>query len=206
MRRILATVIALGLSALVVPAAHASDPDRILGGCFFDANSPAGSDAYTGVIGDKSVTLTGDWPPAPIGATVTCWIEVNGVEAPGTRHTYGDLSQPVQYGVDALTFTADPAAWIIECETVAFADGTTLSGCPVEDGKLIDIERGDGLVYEILDDLFYRVLDPNVCPVLVQLAGSYPGGVTIAPDGDVYVPDPLGLGPIYDCPPYLHTP
>lgn len=206
MRRILVTVIALGLSAVVAPAAHASDPDRIFGGCYFATQPQVGTDVFTGVIGDHSTTRTGDWPPAPVGATVTCWIEVNGVEAPGTRHTYGDLSQPVQYGVDPLTFTADPAAWIIECETVAFADGTTLSGCPVEDGKLIDIERGDGLVYEILDDLFYRVLDPNVCPVLVQLAGSYPGGVTIAPDGDVYVPDPLGLGPIYDCPPYLHTP
>ena len=204
MRRILATVIVLGLSAVVAPAAHASDPDRILGGCFFDTYSPPDADSYTGVIGDKSVTLTGDWPPAPIGATVSCWIDVNGVEAPGTRHTYGDSSLSVQYGADPVAFTSGPEDWITLCTTVAFADGTTESGCPLLAGQLIDIERGGGLVYDLINDLFVHVLDPTACPVLAQLAGTYPGGITIAPDGDVYVPDPLelGLSPIYDCPPY----
>jgi hypothetical protein len=43
----------------------------------------------------------------------------------------------------------------------------------------------------------------RICPVLSHLAGNYPGGLSIHPDGDVYVPDPLGLGlnPVYDCPP-----
>jgi hypothetical protein len=203
-RRILLATLVLGATAVVVPAAHASNPDRIFGGCFFATQPQPGTDVRTGVIGDHSTTRTGDWPPAPIGATVTCWIEVNGVEAPGTRHTYGDLSQPVQSGIDPLTFTAGPADWLTECGTVAFADGTTLSGCPVPDGQLIDIERGNGFVYEVIGDLFDHVLDPTLCPVFAQLAGSYPGGITIAPDGDVYLPDPLGLGlnPIYICPPY----
>ncbi|MDQ1686427.1 MAG: hypothetical protein QOC82_3164 [Frankiaceae bacterium] len=208
MRRILATAATVALSVLVVPAAHASNPDRIFGGCFFDTAPQVGSDLNVGVTGDLSTTRTGDLPPAPIGATVSCWIEVNGVEAPGTRHTYGDGSLAVQYGVDPLTFTAGPADWVMQCGSVTFADGTTLSGCPLPSDQIIDIERGSGLFYEALNDFFTLVFDPVACPVLVQMAGSYPGGLTIAPDGDVYLPDPLGLrlNPIYDCPPYIPWP
>jgi hypothetical protein len=62
---------------------------------------------------------------------------------------------------------------------------------------ILDIVDGD--IYHA----YVSVIDPLVCPKLVGLAGTY-GPVTIAPDGDVDVPDPLDLwdGPMYDCPPY----
>jgi hypothetical protein len=187
--------------------AYADSPDRFFGGCFFTADPEPGTDVNVGVIGDHlSLTSKRYVPPALIGATVTCWVEVNGVEAPGTRHTYGDPSSPVQFGADPLTFTAGADDWVDLCETVVFADGTTQSGCPLECTGVWDIERGCGVAIDLLNEVFATetgYVDPAVCPALVAAAGSY-GPITIALDGDVYLPDPLGLwSPVYDCPPYL---
>jgi len=59
---------------------------------------------------------------------------------------------------------------------------------------------------EFLQDcLFQNVIDPTVCPVFTEYDGSYAGVVTVGPNGDIYVIDPLDLNggaPIYDCPPY----
>jgi hypothetical protein len=73
---------------------------------------------------------------------------------------------------------------------------------------------GIGLPPQIVKDTINQIIDgwctvcPDtvdkvVCPVLVQLSGNY-GPITIEPDGDIDVPDPLDLGTtqIYDCPPY----
>jgi hypothetical protein len=216
MRRTLASLVVasatMATAAVALPAAAADSADVVHGGCFFQTQQQSGSTTNTGVIGDRSVTTTGSPVPAPIGATVTCWIRVNGVAAPGTTHSYGDLAgvPGVQAGADPLTFTGTDADTIDECQTVAFADGTSTTGCvgatynPTPCGQTTE----DCLV-PIEDTLFYGYIDPLVCPVLVAHAGRYPGGVTIAPDGDVYVPDPLGLfdsGPVYDCPPYNNYP
>jgi hypothetical protein len=218
MRRTLASlVVALATTATAaaaLPAAAADSTDVVHGGCFFDTEQQLDQQTNVGIIGDRSVTTTGDAVPAPIGATVTCWIEVNGVPVPGSTHSYGDLAgvAGVQAGADPLTFTATDFDVVKECQTVAFADGTSTTGCL--DAETITVGPPCGQTTEdclvvIEDKVFYDYVDPAVCPVLVAHAGSYPGGVTIAPDGDVYVPDPLGLfqpGPVYDCPPYFNYP
>jgi hypothetical protein len=104
MRRILLAA-ALSLSPLVVPAAaHAAAPhDLIVGGCGWEAEpSTGGGTTWKGVMYEHSVTT--DSTGVPIGATVTCWIAVNGVEAPGTRISYSGFA--VQAGVDRFSFTA----------------------------------------------------------------------------------------------------
>jgi len=232
-------VIALGLSGIVAPAAHADASDALHGGCRFAAiANGATGDVQTGVIGDVSVSTTGDTSVdrigdatvRPIGATVTCWIEVNGVTAPGTTHSYGvpGGAAPVQAGADPLTFAANSWDTVTECESVTFADGTTQSGCPLWSGFTpcgLDDGGGGGSIQfppqqteDLLnvlvnsansfanDCVFIPYVDPALCPVLKQLAGNYPGGLTVGPDGDVDFPDPSGLGlwtgSWYDCPPY----
>jgi len=229
MNRITLTLSALAAWMLVfLPAARAGAPNVVYGGCYFHTNSQATvtGDVHTGVIGDASVTTSGDSTPRPIGATVTCWIEINGVPAPGTTHSYDDLDgiPGVQAGTDPLSFTADETDTVEECQSVTFGDGTTQAACPAptpsEDTCAGTIGPGiqfppqttqdllEALLTGIPSDLnscvFVPVVDPAVCPVLEQLAGSYPGGVTVGPDGDLDLPDPLELwtGPLYDCPPY----
>jgi hypothetical protein len=181
------------------------------GGCRYEyTNGVVAGDTWVGVQIERSVTTTGDSPATPIGATVTCWIQVNGVTAPGTTHSYGDVAgvTGVQAGVTPISFTAAPAEIVSPCESVAFADGTTTLPLCFALGDTIE------LVPQIVKDTINQVIDgwclvcPEtvdqvVCPVLVQLSGRY-GSVTIEPDGDVDVPDPLDLGTtrIYDCPPY----
>jgi hypothetical protein len=208
MKRFLVAAIALGMGAFVAPAAHADGSNVIHGGCNFRTvqNVNNFSDAeYDGIIGDLSVT--NDATGAPIGATVTCWLEVNDVEAPGTRFSYTGFG--VQVGSDQISYVADDGDWISECRAVTYADGTTE---PTECRGLTvtqippECPLGTCDLVGTVNRLFISTIDPAACPVLVSVAGSYPGGVTIAPDGDVYVPDPfqLGINPIYDCPPYLN--
>lgn len=209
---VLAGAIALGVSGFVVPAAGASADDVVHGGCFFDS----GTDLVTGphevgVIGDVSVTTTGDIPPAPIGATVTCWLLADGAVVPGSTHTYGDIpGHPgMQAGSDpASVTTTGPDDRPVVCESVTFADGTSTPAdldCPGFAGP----EFPPQVVWDTFNevgscsDFVTSCFDLVACPVFVQLAGDYPGGVSIRPDGDVYLPDPLGFGldPVYDCPP-----
>ncbi|MDQ1745760.1 MAG: hypothetical protein QOD07_23 [Frankiaceae bacterium] len=207
MRRLSLAALAAVVLALVVPAGHAAAPDVMHGGCFVDtlSKSAAGSNENVGAIGADSVTTTGDFPPAPIGATVTCWIEVNFVEAPGTRFHYSGFG--AQAGIDPVSFVATDSDFVEGCESVRFADGTTDSGCPIGGG---DPQIPPQFVLDWLNAVFddltaaeIAYVDPAVCPALVAAAGSY-GPVTIGPDGDVFLPDPydLGLTPVYDCPPY----
>jgi hypothetical protein len=200
MKRILIAALGLSASLLAAPAAQATTADTIHGGCFDDTVSgPSNDGVATGVIGDLSVTT--DSSGALIGATVTCWIEVDGAEAPNTRFSYSGPG--VQAGSNPISYTSSSADRVTTCQAVAYADGSSEASCtPVTVVPIAPPECCDlvGTVFEILA----TYVDPAACPALAGLAGSYPGGITIGPDGDVYVPDPLGLGvnPIYDCPPY----
>jgi hypothetical protein len=208
-----AAVAGIALAALsVVPAAHASDPDVIHGGCSFDAAETTPDNVNAGVMSDFSVTTTGDTPPLPIGATVTCWIAVNGVAAPGTTHSYGDVDgiAGVQAGMDPVTFVAGPDDFVAQCQSVTFADGTTWmaspGGCPADASPQVPpqvvpdtIDAAASVVSgAVCDDV---TLCAALCPVLQRLAGDY-GPIAIEPDGDVDTVHPLGLGtnPVIDCP------
>ena len=204
----------LGILGAVSPAASANTAgDTIHGGCHFFTNEDqtVTNGENQGVIGDSSVTT--DPSGAPTGATVTCYIKVNGVEAAGTRHSYSGLG--VQAGSDQITFAAGPTDTVLECEDVTYADGTTEpEDCPAATQQQIPPQQVIDLlnsVFDTLNNFEIQNVDPVVCPVLVQLGaatgGGVPGVLEIHADGDVYVADPLGLGlnPVYDCPPYLPT-
>lgn len=200
----------VGLVTLSAPTAHASKDNVVNGGCSFETQgdpSTTGEHQYVGLMYDVSVTTTRGFPRTPIGATVTCWIEINEVVVPGTVHSYGDLPglTGVQAGGDRVTFSAGDDDLVFECESVSFADGSMLTPpCPTPLGPFI---FPPPVVTDLLDDIFTVAVDPAVCPVLASQAGSYPEGVTIGPDGDLTVPDPTGLGwgRLYDCPPYAPT-
>jgi hypothetical protein len=207
--RILVTALcvsSLGLSAAsVAPSAAASPvPGRTIGGCGFDSDSLAiGSDQYTGIEYDRSITR--DTDGLPTGATVSCKIVVNGVDAPGTEFDY--LGYGVQAGANPISFAAGPADVVTECQRTVYADGgdtgwvcpgaTTL---PIPPQWVID---DIAWLVGIVNDVLVWDVDPRACPLLAAHSGSY-GPVTVDPDGDVSVADPLGLGldPVYDCPPY----
>ena len=202
------TVLVLGVTCPVGPAAYASNADVIHGGCFDEAvsNPALTGDSYLGAIADYSMTTTGDTPPAPIGATITCWLEVNGVVAPGTTRTYSDVGgvSGVQAGSDPIAFVANPEDSVSVCTSVGFDDGQTTSFCATAVDAI-------GIIGQLLtqggpwcgQDVIVACLDQAACPEFVSLSGDY-GPIAIRPDGDIYVADPLGLGlsPVYDCPPY----
>jgi len=207
-KRVLLAALALGVSAAVLPVAPASaafGSDSIQGGCSFNTNQnetlTGGRNA--GQISDLSVTT--DATGAPTFATVSCWVIVNGVEAPGTRINAAGIG--VQAAVATVSFASDDD-WVALCQQVVYGDGTVDTDCPIDHDwnlpprSVIDILDA---VFGVVNAAFVAYVDPVACPVLVQLAGSYPGGVTIAPDGDVHVTDPLNwLGEtlVQDCPPY----
>ncbi|MDQ1700517.1 MAG: hypothetical protein QOG34_2380 [Frankiaceae bacterium] len=211
MRRFL-VAIAVGLGAITaVPGtAHAGASDTAQGGCGFISDDGArGDGVYTGVIYDLSVTTKRGIPRIPTDATVNCWLDINWVEAPGTRFAYSGFG--VQAGADPVTYAAGPTDIVVECYSVEYADSTTESGCPAD--LMFRFPPQD--VIELLDDTFafvngplgdaFALTDAVLCPALVKIPGTY-GLVTIAPDGDVSIAAPLGLGPdlvYYDCPPYV---
>jgi len=211
-KRILLALLAFGVTAVAAPAVPASaafGSDSFTGGCFFDTDEQATATGgrNVGIIGDLSVTT--DSNNAPTFATMSCWIEVNGVEAPGTRLSASGTG--VQAGIATISFAAGDGDWIAECEQVVYADGTSDWGCPINHGEgqlppqfVLDAL---GFVLDTVTAAEIAYVDPAVCPVFVQLAGSYPAGLVIAPDGDVYLPDPfaLGINPFWDCPPYRPT-
>lgn len=204
MKRIALTAVAAVVAMSVPSAAHAAG-DSLDGGCFLAATELGSltSNAATGVLGDLSVTRDGTG--VATDATVACWIDVNGGEVTGTRFGYSGFG--AQAGVDRVAFTAAPTDVVSVCEQVGYGDGGTTSRCDV----VTDAPVPPAVVGNILEDIWNVTdvwsIDPTICPVLQQLHGDY-GPVTIGPDGDVYVPDPIGLGiaQLQDCPPYEPPP
>ena len=204
-RLALAGAFALGMVAGSAPPATASPAgDTIYGGCSFDTEEQAivTGGQNVGVIADTSVTT--DAANRPIGATVECYIEVNGIKQPST-----DLlasGNGVQANAKQISFPAYDydTIWVVQC--VTYADGSTdpcMGPCACEvqipPQQVIDLLNK---VTGPVNAAWIQYVDPVVCPQLVKLAGNY-GPVTIAADGDVSVNDPLGmLGMLYDCPPY----
>ncbi|MBV9097007.1 MAG: hypothetical protein JO079_03020 [Frankiaceae bacterium] len=212
---VLAGALALGVVAGPAAPASAIPPigpppaDSTVGGCTFntDENQIATGGQNVGEIADLSITT--DANHAPIGATVECWIVVNGVKVDSTDLVASGFG--VQANAKQITFTAASYDTVQLCQTVRYADGTVEppcdepcggAGCPFPPQWVFDVVD---TVFTTLTDLELQHVDPALCPELVKLAGTY-GPITIAADGDVYVPDPLTLfgGPVWDCPPYAN--
>lgn len=208
MRRVfkvaLAAVITLGVTAGSIPFAAASaSGDHLFGGCEFttENEAPLPNAQNAGIIWDSSVTIDG--ANRPTGATVDCWVDVNGVKADST-----DLvatGNGVQANAKQITFAAGDTDIVDLCQSVVYADGSTEStcfgACECDLPPQVFIDTVD-LVFGTLNSLLIANVDPVVCPQLVKLAGDY-GPLTIGTDGDVTVSDPLGvIAKVYDCPPY----
>jgi len=195
-RAALLAVVLLG-SVLAAPAAHAA-ADTIHGGCLVvvaDLHSVTNF-ATNGFLVDASITR--DDAGMPIAATVTCWIQVNGVESAGTR--FASSGPGVQVGLKQVVFVLDQTDSVAVCERVAYADGTTASSCAAPS----EVGVPPQLVFDTIHSAFETV-DPVVCPVLAANAGNYPAGLDVSSTGDVVFTDPLDLLEaivVYDCPPY----
>lgn len=191
----------LALATLAVPRAEASG-HVIHGGCFmlaFSTDPVLDNPPETGLIGDVSVTT--DSTSNPIGATVYCKLQVNGVDTAFPASSFGSpVGSGVQIGAGETFFAALAEDSAAICQRVLYDDGTdtgfhcrsvTQAGVPPR------------VVPDLLDStVFQPILDPQLCPALAGNPGSYAGGlVEVQPDGDVYLPNTL-TGPIYDCPPY----
>lgn len=196
MKKFLLKGIAVGLVLAASPMASAEAGDSIHGGCFFvTAKSNLSGGGNEGVIGDRSVTTGSN--SLPTGATVDCWIEING-SMQGVR-TFGDKTQPVQAGADQIAFDTLEGDLINLCQRVHYADGDT---SPVTCPGAIQMTLPPPVVADAFAALFSGTLDPVACPILQSHAGTY-GPITIeSDDGDVLGPDTLGLNPYDDCPPY----
>jgi len=199
---IMPTAAALCLTLAVAPPAAAASPDHTFGGCSFVTNHFTEASTNTGVIRAASATLRPDG--TPIDATVSCKIQVNLVDAPGT-----ELDVPgfgTQLDARPISFTANDGDIVVLCQRTVYADGTLDDwNCP--NALTLQVPP-----QEVIDDFNFLVgvvnnitawdVDWRVCPVLAAHPGTY-GPITVGPDGDVSIPDPLGLvGTVYDCPPY----
>ncbi|MDQ1748602.1 MAG: hypothetical protein QOD07_2865 [Frankiaceae bacterium] len=127
MRRTVGKALVAGTAAVMVgvlvPAASANSAgDTIRGGCYAYAvsNAVATNGQYEGVMGDNSVTT--DATGAPTAATVTCAIQVNGIESPSS-HSFSGAG--VQAGQDQVVYSASPTDDVEVCQYVTYADGST---------------------------------------------------------------------------------
>lgn len=193
-----AAILLTASTTLSASPAHAAT-DTIDGGCFIAVVGlgPVSNFATAGFLGDVSVTR--DDSPGPVEATVTCWLEVNFIEVPGTRFESSGLGQ--QFGLEQISFVFTDGDSVLACEHVSYADGAERQTCfpaPTE---------ANVPPHEVLDSIhsvFRDTVDPTLCPLLAAQAGEYPGGLHITPSGDVWFDDPLDVmtSPLYDCPPY----
>jgi hypothetical protein len=201
-----AAVMVLGLP---MTSASADAGDSVHGGCSFntDSQQQVTQGQNNGAIEVTALMLTSANTP-DAGASVDCKIQVNGVDAPGTEidvaaNAAGLVQGQAQISFDDQNGTLPSAL----CEKDNWGDGDT-SGWVCQGSTEIQIPPQQ--VIDLLNTLFITVIDPTICPVLIQLHNAgvgIPGVLSIGPDGDVTVADPLGLGlnPVEDCPPYLTT-
>jgi hypothetical protein len=187
----LALAVALGGFGLSTSANAALAPYDFKGGCTFSANNQdqvTQPNTYVGVLGARVVTTHNN---APYSADVYCELTVNGVYADSL--TVPGTAAGVEVGAKNTSFVAASGDVVQLCTTVNFPTPQTTCG------NAITVQVPPQEVIDLLNNTF----DPLICPILASLAGTY-GPITIDSTGDVTItPDPLGLNPIYDCPPYV---
>jgi len=176
--------------------------DTMVGGCFFVAieSSDITNATTQGIAGEVSAT-TGP-TNRPTGATVHCWLELNGFDQPDTHIDV--TSTGVQIGVPKqISLIAVVGDVITQCQSVTYEDFSTE---PTTCEPATTAQLPPPVVYDA-PDTAATVIDPILCPALVQVGkdtgGGVPGVLTFGSDGDIFVDELVPeLGPIYDCPPY----
>jgi len=117
---------AASIIAIVVgqgTAAQADTTDHLYGGCGLHVTlvSTLSPDRYSGEIFEASASL--DATNSPTTASVSCWVEVNGVEAVNSRLNTGGFA--FQEGEKSLAYTAGATDVVALCQQVTFLDGST---------------------------------------------------------------------------------
>jgi hypothetical protein len=203
-----ALLVIVGLPA-GVPAANAATSSGRCG--FFGVSDPSGlvtaPDTISGVLWGQ---FTAD-PVDDLGASLTCWLRVNGTDAPGARLTVsGILPAYQQVQITAVDgdsvevcgqihhLTSEGAVW---CEPLS---NTGVPPEPVVDAvaTALGIVLDTGyLVADTVDAAKKAFVDPTLCPVLASRAPGVPGVVDIGPDGDTEITGSTKVVR-YECPPY----
>ncbi|MDQ1698676.1 MAG: hypothetical protein QOG34_539 [Frankiaceae bacterium] len=215
-RKAASVAIATALLTLAAPltSANADYGDTIKGGCGFAAlnnSTLTGGANNTGVIYDVSVSQEQNGLPS--GATVQCWIEVNGVYQLGTDIFAS--GNPIQDNAQQIMFNAYPGDSVALCQSVSFWDPSTWTA---PDGNVgIDCQPATSIGFPpqaLIDavntvlDLADKTLAPTLCPLFMELyqitGGGVLGVIHVQPDGDLYLAKPLGVDyyQIYDCAPF----
>lgn len=111
-------LVAQGTAAMADPGG-----DQLYGGCGLSVvpGNPVTPDRSNGTIYNVSAAL--DESGNPTTASVSCWVEVNGVEAPFTRINTGGFG--VQEGSLSTAYTATATDTVSLCQQVSFLDGST---------------------------------------------------------------------------------
>jgi hypothetical protein len=196
-KRLLLGAAALGFAGVGAAPAQAAG-ETTQSGCMFVALSTVPTEfngLAVGVMADVSTTT--DAARNPIFATVSCKIQVNGVDATPTFNYSGS---GVQVGADVMQFFADDSDVVQICQRVAYGTGTTTSwSCRfVTQARVLPQP-----ITDLVGGALMSTVNPVLCPVLASQSGSYLGGaVVITPTGDVFLPGSVYYGPFIDCPPY----
>jgi hypothetical protein len=215
--------LAASVLAFVTPmtSASADQGDTLKGGCGFntDEQATATNGQFQGV--EYVLAFSQEAAGTPSTATVSCWIDVNGVEQPGTRITA--TGNGAIAGQAQISYSAVDGDAVNQCQQVTFADGSTWTAsdgnvgtdCPAATQVTIPPQAVIDAINTVIDaingvlalpnPILQSTVDPVVCPVLASLGPQSIGGVvTIGSDGDIDVQDPLGVLQVnvYDCPPY----
>lgn len=118
-------MLVLTVVGLVSPltAASADQGDTLRGGCGFNTidNATLTNGQSEGVIYVTASSQEASGVPST--ATVSCWIDVNGLEQPGARLSV--TGNGAIAGQQQISFTSADGDNIVECQQVTFADGST---------------------------------------------------------------------------------
>jgi len=183
---------AVAMVATFVPTASAATADTFKGpGCFFnsDANQtvdPQGN--QDGVIGVAAVAVDASNAPDP-AATIECWIATpTAADKVASTDLVGTNTNGVITGQKQISYSDganhDQNVYLCESDNGATAVCTLATGIQIPPQAVLD-------AFVTVNNAISAVL----CPVTKTLAGSYAGGlITIDSSGNVFLPDPLGLG------------
>ncbi len=177
-KKIMVAALAAGALALNAPVAMAEPPQF---DCGFDSNQQelATGQNYEGVIYGYRTDA----------GSLRCYITVNGSDVGADVEVNGPGANAERISFAAADTDSVQICW----------EGSGIpSGCADSTHTQVPPQA----VIDLLDSIFAQtaLLDPLICGHLASLAGSY-GPITIGSDGDVTLPDPIGL--VWDCPPYV---
>ena len=195
-KKILVASLAVGALALGAPAAHAEHAQF---DCGFDTiaqeTATGGQDTFTGAAYGFIVSPT---PGEQV--SIQCWVRVDGARVDETPTGTGTN---VATTADQVTYTATDtqdvdlcADWSAGSESGTTCFETTTTQIPPQ--EVIDLINS---VFDLITQIEIEVVDPVLCPLLIQLDGvvpDVPGVVEINGQGDVF----LAAEPFWDCPPY----